>query len=86
MIPQTKSTFINRTKSLPVREPTDEEFDSFRELVLKELGLNWTGDKKYLLYTRLQRRLQFFNFTKFRDYLGYLKNHKNHILRLEFSL
>jgi len=77
MISQTKPALTKISKSLPVREPTDEEFDSFRELVLKELGLNWTGDKKYLLYTRLQRRLQFFNFTKFRDYLGYLKNHKN---------
>ena len=77
MIPQTKSNFINRTKSLQVREPTDEEFDSFRKLVLTELGLNWTGDKKYLLYARLQRRLQSLKLTTFRDYHDYLQNQNN---------
>ena len=77
MIPQTKPAFINSTKSLPVREPTDEEFDSFRKLVLTELGLNWTGDKKYLLYARLQRRLQSLKLTTFRDYHDYLLNQNN---------
>ena len=79
MIPQTKSTFINRTKSLPVREPTDEEFDIFSKLVLTELGLKWTGDKKYLLYARLQRRLQSLNLTTFRDYHDYLQNQNNSV-------
>ena len=77
MIPQTKPTFINSTKSLSVREPTDEEFDSFRKLVLTELGLNWTGDKKYLLYSRLQRRLNSLKLTTFRDYHDYLLNQNN---------
>jgi len=77
MIPQTKPAFFNSTKSLPVREPTDEEFDSFRKLVLNELGLNWTGDKKYLLYARLQRRLQSLKLTTFMDYLDYLQNQNN---------
>ena len=77
MIPQTKPAFINSTKSLPVREPTDEEFVSFRKLVLTELGLNWTGDKKYLLYARLQRRLQSLKLTTFRDYHDYLLNQNN---------
>ena len=79
MIPQTKSTFINRTKSLPVREPTDEEFDIFSKLVLTELGLKWTGDKKYVLYARLQRRLQALNLTTFRDYHDYLQNQNNSV-------
>ena len=77
MIPQTKPAFFNSTKSLPVREPTDEEFDSFRKLVLNELGLNWTGEKKYLLYARLQRRLQSLKLTTFRDYLDYLQDQNN---------
>ena len=79
MIPQTKSTFINRTKSLPVREPTDEEFDIFSKLVLTELGLKWTGDKKYLLYSRLQKRLQSLKLTTFRDYHDYLQNQNNSV-------
>ena len=77
MIPQTKPAFINSTKSLPVKEPTDEEFECFRKLVLTELGLNWAGDKKYLLYARLQRRLQYLKLSTFRDYHDYLQNQNN---------
>jgi len=77
MIPQTKTAFINSTKSLHVEEPTDEEFECFRKLVLAELGLNWTGDKKYLLYARLQRRLQYLKLSTFRDYHDYLQNQNN---------
>ena len=77
MIPQTEPAFINSNKSLPVKEPTDEEFECFRKLVLAELGLNWAGDKKYLLYARLQRRLQSLKLTTFRDYHDYLQNQNN---------
>ena len=77
MIPQTKPAFFNSTKSLTVKEPTDEEFDCFRKLVLAELGLNWAGDKKYLLYARLQRRLQYLKLSTFRDYHDYLQNQNN---------
>ena len=77
MIPQTKTAFINSTKSLHVEEPTDEEFECFRKLVLVELGLNWAGDKKYLLYARLQRRLQYLKLSTFRDYHDYLQNQNN---------
>jgi chemotaxis protein methyltransferase CheR len=79
MIPQTKTAFINSTKSLHVEEPTDEEFECFRKLVLAELGLNWAGDKKYLLYARLQRRLQYLKLSTFRDYHVYLQNQNNGI-------
>ena len=77
MIPQTETAFINSNKSLPVKEPTDEEFECFRKLVLAELGLNWAGDKKYLLYARLQRRLQYLKLSTFRDYHDYLQNQNN---------
>ena len=77
MIPQTKPAFINSTKGLNVKEPTDEEFECFRKIVLAELGLNWAGDKKYLLYARLQRRLQSLKLTTFRDYHDYLQNQNN---------
>ena len=77
MIPQTNPAFIDSTKSLTVREPTDEEFDTFRKLVLTELGLSWTGDKKYLLYARLQRRLQSLKLTTFMDYHHYIIDQNN---------
>ena len=79
MNPQTKPAFKQSTKTVPIREPTDEEFDSFRELVLTELGLNWAGDKKYLLYARLQKRLQSLNLTTFKDYHEYINKHNNGI-------
>ena len=81
MTPQTEPAFINSNKSLPVKEPTDEEFECFRKIVLAELGLNWAGDKKYLLYARLQRRLQSLKLTTFRDYHDYLQNQNNGVER-----
>ena len=73
----TKPDSIQGFKNVTIREPTDEEFEFFRSLVLTELGLNWVGDKKYLLYARLQRRLQSLKLTTFRDYHDYLLNQKN---------
>ena len=81
MTPQTETAFINSNKSSLLKEPTDEEFECFRKLVLAELGLNWAGDKKYLLYARLQRRLQSLKLTTFRDYHEYLQNQNNGVER-----
>ena len=79
MNPQNKQDFLQSSRPVPVREPTDEEFEFFRKLVLTELGLNWTGDKKYLLYARLQRRLQSLKLTTFKDYHEYIKKQNNGI-------
>ena len=73
----TKPDSIQGFKNVTIREPTDEEFEFFRSLVLKELGLNWAGDKKYLLYARLQRRLQSLKLTTFKEYHEYLKKQNN---------
>ena len=75
----TKPDSIQGFKNVTIREPTDEEFEFFRSLVLKELGLNWAGDKKYLLYARLQRRLQSLKLTTFKEYHEYLKKQNNAI-------
>ena len=50
------NTATARLMSVP--EPTEDEFNLFRKLVQKELGFEWGDDKKYLLYSRVQRRLQ----------------------------
>ena len=81
MTPQIETAFINSNKSSLLKEPTDEEFECFRKLVLAELGLNWAGDKKYLLYARLQRRIQSLKLTTFRDYHEYLQNQNNGVER-----
>ena len=73
MISEVKTVLINGNESLSVKEPTDEEFECFRKIVLKELGLSWNEDKKYLLYARLQRRLHFLKFRTFREYHEYLQ-------------
>ena len=44
-------------KLISVPEPTEDEFNLFRKLVQKELGFEGGNDKKYLLYSRVQRRL-----------------------------
>ncbi len=75
----TKPDSTQGFKNLTIREPTDEEFEFFRSLVLTELGLNWAGDKKYLLYARLQRRLQSLKLTTFKEYHEYLKKQNNAI-------
>ncbi len=75
----TKPDSIQGFKNVTIREPTDEEFEFFRSLVLTELGLNWAGDKKYLLYARLQRRLQSLKLTTFKEYHEYLKKQNNAI-------
>ena len=77
MTPQIETAIINSNKSSLLKEPTDEEFECFRKLVLAELGLNWAGDKKYLLYARLQKRLQSLKLTTFRDYHEYLQSQNN---------
>ena len=49
----------NTTNSrlISVPEQTEDVLKLFRKLVQKELGFEWGNDKKYLLYSRVQRRL-----------------------------
>jgi hypothetical protein len=44
-------------KLISFPEQTEDELKLFRKLVHKELGFEWGYDKKYLLYSRVQRRL-----------------------------
>ena len=72
-----KSEFITSHKFKKIKEPTDEEFNLFRELVLKDLGLEWGEDKKYLLYARVQRILQTNQLENFQSYYDYIEQSKN---------
>ena len=62
-----------RARLTKVNEPTDDEFKLFRDLVLKDLGLEWGDDKKYLLYARLQRILQEHQLETFQSYYDYIE-------------
>ena len=72
-----KSEFITSHKFKKIKEPTDEEFNLFRELVLKDLGLEWGEDKKYLLYARVQRILQTNQLENFQSYYDYIDQSEN---------
>ena len=72
-----KSEFITSHKFKKIKEPTDEEFNLFRELVLKDLGLEWGEDKKYLLYARVQRILQTNQLENFQSYYDYIEQSAN---------
>ena len=66
-----------RARLTKVNEPTDDEFKLFRDLVLKDLGLEWGDDKKYLLYARLQRILQEHQLESFQSYYDYIEREEN---------
>ena len=64
-------------KLLSVPEPTEDEFNLFRKLVQKELGFEWGDDKKYLLYSRVQRRLQKNKLQTFQNYYDFIEREEN---------
>ena len=64
-------------KLISVPEPTEDEFNLFRKLVQKELGFEWGDDKKYLLYSRVQRRLQKNKLQTFQNYYDFIDREEN---------
>ena len=64
-------------KLMSVPEPTEDEFNLFRKLVQKELGFEWGDDKKYLLYSRVQRRLQKNKLQTFQNYYDFIDREEN---------
>jgi len=64
-------------KLISVPEPTEDEFNLFRKLVQKELGFEWGDDKKYLLYSRVQRRLQKNKLQTFQNYYDFIEREEN---------
>ena len=66
-----------RARLTKVNEPTDDEFRLFRDLVLKDLGMEWGDDKKYLLYARVQRILQAHQLETFQSYYDYIESTNN---------
>jgi len=64
-------------KLMSVPEPTEDEFNLFRKLVQKELGFEWGDDKKYLLYSRVQRRIQKNKLQTFQNYYDFIEREEN---------
>ena len=69
--------FSLTVKPFNVQQPTEKEFDLFRKLILKELGLVWGKEKKYLLHARVQKRLQSHKLRTFQNYYDLIQSEKN---------
>ena len=76
-MPEKNSNFSPAVKPFNVTQPTEKEFDLFRELILKELGLIWGNEKIYLLHARVYRRLQYHQLETFQNYYDFLQSEKN---------
>jgi len=76
-MPEKNSDFSPAVKPFNVTQPTEKEFDLFRELILKELGLIWGKEKIYLLHARVYRRLQYHQLETFQNYYDFLQSEKN---------
>ena len=77
LLSNSSNIVASRGRLIKVNEPTDAEFNLFRELVLKDLGMEWGDDKKYLLYARLQRILQERQLENFQSYYDYIAREEN---------
>ncbi len=51
------------------------EFDGWRKYIYDMTGIYFQDGKKYLLESRLQRRIKFLKLNSFEEYFGYLKRH-----------
>jgi len=76
LIPKNQNN-TSTAKLISVPEPTEDEFNLFRKLVQKELGFEWGDDKKYLLYSRVQRRLQKNKLQTFQNYYDFIEREEN---------
>ncbi len=67
------STFV---KQLPNNlKLSDASFESLRKFIYDNCGIYFQDNKKYLLESRLQKRINFLMMESYEDYLNYLKTH-----------
>ncbi|MHB1697331.1 MAG: CheR family methyltransferase [bacterium] len=52
---------------------SDDVFNKLKDLIYELSGIYFSGQKKYLLETRLAKRLSFLSLPNFEDYYNYLK-------------
>jgi chemotaxis protein methyltransferase CheR len=53
-----------------IPEPTEHEFDGFRDVIRRHAGIHLTTSKKALLYSRLAQRVHQLGLRSFGEYLG----------------
>ncbi len=58
---------------------SDSSFENLRKYIYDNCGIYFQDNKKYLLESRLQKRLTFLTISSYEDYLGYLKSNNGSI-------
>lgn len=58
---------------------SDSSFENLRKYIYDNCGIYFQDNKKYLLESRLQKRLTFLTIGSYEDYLGYLKSNNGSI-------
>ncbi len=53
---------------------SDSSFENFRKLIYDNCGIYFQDNKRYLLESRLLRRINFLNISSYEEYYEYLKN------------
>lgn len=51
---------------------TDEEFNLFRDLIMKKVGIYYADSKKILIYSRLRSRVKELGLSCFKEYYNYI--------------
>ena len=62
---------------------SDDVFNKLKELIYEISGIYFSGQKKYLLETRLSKRLSVLNLPNFEDYYNYLKYSPDKIIETQ---
>ncbi len=58
-------------------ELSPQEFDEWRKFIYELTGIYFQDNKKYLLESRLLKRINFLKLSSFKEYLDYLKKNRN---------
>ncbi len=75
---QYPNTILSQTEAVPVRTAfdlklSDLSFEKFRELIYSSCGIYFQDNKKYLLESRLLKRMNHLGLESYEEYLDYLK-------------
>lgn len=65
-------------------EMTGIIFENWRKFIYDLCGIYFQDNKKYLLESRLKKRINFLGLTSYAEYLGYLRNNSNAITEKKF--
>lgn len=75
--PPVNSKFNFNLNLIQEHKLTDDEFNEWRKYIYDLSGIYFQDNKKYLLESRLQKRLKHLNLNSFVDYLDYIKRSSN---------